>query len=163
MAESDRRGDSTIPWRFLRETLRQITVQKGRGLQRSCCSIRLLSMPAHEQSTAPKSDSTADLINGLKTNSYQNYPLERENRDRDSPRGLPPPAPPGKRVRTTAVLLVKLSWQEVPEATGRPVLPTPCRARRSSGLENGCCARRLCGSRRSARQDLSPRPTSAAL
>src|SRR6056297_3608114 len=85
------------------------------------------------------------------------------NRDRGSPRGLPPPTPPGIRVRTTAVRLVKLSWQVVPEAAGRPVPPTPCRARRNSRLENGCCASCLDGYQRFVQQDPCRHPTSATL
>jgi len=86
-----------------------------------------------------------------------------ENRDRGSPRGLPPPTPPGIRVRTTAVRLVKLSCQVVPEAAGRPVPPTPCRARRNSRLENGCCASCLDGYQRFVQQDPCRHPTSATL
>ena len=46
--------------------------------------------------------------------------LSTANRDRGNPHGFPPPTPPGIRVRTTAVRLVKL-WVQVhqPVATRR--------------------------------------------
>ena len=58
------------------------------------------------------------------------------NRDREEPHGSFPPTPPGIRVRTTAVRLVKL-WVQV---LGEGEVPAP-----SSALERAPCSEPGCG------------------